>query len=244
MAYVAAPPPAPVLPPVTFVQSSAKYWQDLQKHVASGGREGNKGQKMNVRMGNGDVVLLPVFNRAHFMGQDEADDLSNLFGVEEGNDQGSILAGGSAPTFSVPDNLEVLSQAPTASSLESAPTLAAANQALTNLAGGSAPTFSVPDNLEVLSQAPTASSLESAPTLAAANQALTNAQGTGNQSAINAALAAVKAATQATGSILTQPSTAAASGSLSSQIVPGVSNTILLFGGAILLIVLASGKKR
>lgn len=202
MAYVAAPPPAPVLPPVTFVQSSAKYWQDLQKHVASGGREGNRGQKMTVRMGNGDVVLLPVFNRAHFMGQDEGDDLSNLFGVEEGNDQGSILAGGSAPTFSVPDNLEVLSQAPTASSLESAPTLAAANQALTN------------------------------------------AQGTGNQSAINAALAAVTAATQATGSILTQPSTAAASGSLSSQIVPGVSNTILLFGGAILLIVLASGKKR
>lgn len=202
MAYVAAPPPAPVLPPVTFVQSSAKYWQDLQKHVASGGREGNRGQKMTVRMGNGDVVLLRVFNRAHFMGQDEGDDLSNLFGVEEGNDQGSILAGGSAPTFSVPDNLEVLSQAPTASSLESAPTLAAANQALTN------------------------------------------AQGTGNQSAINAALAAVTAATQATGSILTQPSTAAASGSLSSQIVPGVSNTILLFGGAILLIVLASGKKR
>lgn len=202
MAYVAAPPPAPVLPPVTFVQSSAKYWQDLQKHVASGGREGNRGQKMTVRMGNGDVVLLPGFNRAHFMGQDEGDDLSNLFGVEEGNDQGSILAGGSAPTFSVPDNLEVLSQAPTASSLESAPTLAAANQALTN------------------------------------------AQGTGNQSAINAALAAVTAATQATGSILTQPSTAAASGSLSSQIVPGVSNTILLFGGAILLIVLASGKKR
>ena len=35
MAYVAAPPPAPVLPPVTFVQSSAKYWQDLQKHVAT-----------------------------------------------------------------------------------------------------------------------------------------------------------------------------------------------------------------
>ncbi len=202
MAYVAAPPPAPVLPPVTFVQSSAKYWQDLQKHVASGGREGNRGQKMTVRMGNGDVVLLPGFNRAHFMGQDEGDDLSNLFGVEEGNDQGSILAGGSAPTFSVPDNLEVLSQAPTASSLESAPTLAAANQALTN------------------------------------------AQGTNNQSAINAALAAVTAATQATGSILTQPSTAAASGSLSSQIVPGVSNTILLFGGAILLIVLASGKKR
>ena len=202
MAYVAAPPPAPVLPPVTFVQSSAKYWQDLQKHVASGGREGNRGQKMTVRMGNGDVVLLPVFNRAHFMGQDEGDDLSNLFGVEEGNDQGSILAGGSAPTFSVPDDLEVLSQAPTASSLES-----------DSHACRSQPGF---------------------------DQCPRDGQPIGHQRGARGG----DGSSQATGSILTQPSTAAASGSLSSQIVPGVSNTILLFGGAILLIVLASGKKR
>ena len=232
MAYVAAPPPAPVLPPVTFVQSSAKYWQDLQKHVASGGREGNRGQKMTVRMGNGGVVLLPVFNRAHFMGQDEGDDLSNLFGVESASDQGSVLGtdwtGGSS--VSAPSGLTYGD-------------LLTGNVLMPSSATGAETEYSQPS--EIASEASLAASTGAySPYNLPASAYAGSSTASSAQQALNAAIAAGASATQIA-ALQAQLKTAQAPvAAVSSGIIPGVSNTLLFLGSAIVLIILASGKKR
>jgi hypothetical protein len=172
-------------------------------------------------MGAGRVAILPVFSAQRFLG-DDGDDLSSF--SPSFND---IEAGGSDSFESVPDLLtsgNLVSQ----SNLNTLYPLNASGQPQAPL--------SVEQPLANI-EAETPSPTQSVQSAIAAGATIPGTAA--YQYLINAGLTAAQIAAGQTSAPVAATTTGTAA-----QIVPGVSNTTVLIGGLVVLMVLASGKKK
>jgi len=250
MAYENTPGAGLMRPPTPPLQTSANFWRNLQIRNASLGRQCGGCGGVRVRMG-AVTVILPSFTRAKTLGQDESlstytplfnqpSDASEITGA-----YGLAPVGGSTDLSSIYSELGINpTPAPDATLYEAPSALLTNEQQWLAVPGGGVV------NTDLEATAPLSLPASSSPALDSYNQALSNALGQGMTTAQAIAQAAQVGAaaglTAAQIQALNKQAPAAAAAVTSTGLLPGISNTALIVGGGIFLIVLASigSKKR